>query len=96
MQKNQIKLPLTNLEVTMLISINQGWSSNEALSQICGMSNGYITEKIDRLENLKLVAREGGGRATTYILTNEGQKIVNDVVYLANIAFLEMQRNMSN
>jgi Mn-dependent DtxR family transcriptional regulator len=85
-----IKLPLSQTDVTIILSIDRGWSSNQDLAQICGVSIAAVTQKINRLEEIGLIVRENGGKYTEYTLTPTGRNLAGRIWYQSNIQFLEI------
>lgn len=85
-----IKLPLSQTDVTIILSIDRGWHSNQDLAQICGISGTAVTQKIDRLEEIGLIERQNGGRFTEYSLTPTGQNLASRIWYQSNVQFLDL------
>lgn len=85
---NQIKLTIDDKDLFILQSIKNGWVNNEHLCQIINYSDTTISRRVDKLEELHLVQRIGGGRHTSYELTTIGHKITTDCLYQVNVAYI--------
>lgn len=94
MPYKKIKLPLDFVDFMLLIFIDQGYGSNEFLAQLTNRSISGISARIDKLEKLELVYRDGESRNTMYRITDESVVIIQNTYRIMNISLIELEVNL--